>query len=180
MSTTSNLTVVARLIDEVADSVDFTRKGVDRMLGRELLGLIAEGIAIRTIQRQVDPAGRALKPLSKGYRDWKRKNFGIEKIGILTGQMLSQRSLEGEQEVTKTTIQMTYGINEPALRPGSTMGAPKRSFKQSPTDTTPLTDRQKAEKFEVHREFYAMDDEIADAAVEHVGQYLDLFIATRS
>lgn len=180
MSTTHNLTVVARLVDEVADAVDFTRPGVDRMLGRELLALIAEGIAIRTIQRQVDPGGNPLKPLSPGYLKWKRAKFGIEKIGILTGQMLSQRSLEGVQEFSKTTASMTYGVNEPAIRPGSTMGAPKRSFKQSAEDETPPTDREKARKFEVHREFYALDGEIEDAAVEHVAKYLDLFISARS
>lgn len=155
----SNIDDVERWLDEMIDSINFTLPGKDQSIGRDLAGVVAEGIADRSVPDARDPDGASWAPNEEPYKSWKRKKYDADQPGILTGQMLSLESLKGETDVAPDQVTMKYGTGKPAERARNGAARPKAA--------NPATDREKARYFtDSGRPFYALDAEIAAKCVE--------------
>lgn len=161
MDVDSNINEVKLWLHGIVDSFDFTRPGKDGSLGRDMAGVVAEGIIDRSVPDAVSPDGSGWAANEARYAAWKRAKFAADQPGILSGQMLSLESVRGDVKVTPTEVTMNYGIGSGASR--SRTGAALSASQQA------TTDRDKARHFaEGGREFYGMDRQIADAVVAEV------------
>lgn len=159
MNGSSNIDDVERWIQEQLDKIDFTRAGVEESLGRDLAGVVAQGIVDRSRPDAMDPSGGTWADNKEPYKSRKAKKYDAYQPGVLTGQMLSLTSMLGETTITSDQVEMRYGINKPST--DSLNGQPP------PKAANPPTDRQKAQWFtEGGRAFYALDQTIADKVIE--------------
>lgn len=165
----SNIDDVARWLDEVVDTIDFELPGADRSLGRDLAGVVANGIIDRSVPDALDPDANPWAPNEEHYAAWKKKEYDADQPGVLTGQMLSLQSMMGETQVTSDAVEMVYGTNTAATR--------ARNGADPPKAKEPPTDRQKAGWFtDGGREFFGLDEEIADDCVEAMGEGIDRYL----
>jgi hypothetical protein len=156
MAITSNIDEVALWISGIVDSVDFTSPGRDGSLGKDLAGVVAEGIIDRSVPDAVDPSGSRWAPNEERYAAYKREKFAADQPGILSGQMLSLESVTGQLKVMPDMVEMHYGTGSGASR--SRTGAALSESQQS------VSDRDKARYFaDSGREFYALDERISEA-----------------
>lgn len=165
----SNADEISAWLDKIIDGIDFTMPGRDKSLGRDLAGVVAQGIIDRSVPVAVDPGGTPWDDNEDPYKGWKARKYDARQPGILTGQMLSLESIIGDTAIASETVEMRYGTDTPAKSSRNGVDPPKAK--------EPPTDRQKAEWFtESGREFYALDEKIADKCVkemsEGVGDYL--------
>lgn len=168
----SNIDEVARWIDDVVDSVNFTMPGRDASLGRDMAGVVAEGIIDRSVPDAVSPDGGTWAPNEARYAAYKRKKFAADQPGILSGQMLSLESVRGEVKVLPNSVEMTYGIGATPSR--SRTGAPLSASQQA------TTDKDKARHFaDGGREFYGLDRTIAEAVMIEVESAIADYIGRR-
>ena len=165
-----NIDDIERWLTELAAGFNFTMRGEDQSLGRDLAGVVAQGIIDRTIAHQQDATGGGLKALSEAYRKRKLKEYGLDDILFRTGQMLSLESVLGDLSLSPEEVQMTYGTGDPPARGAGPMGKISDQDKE-------VTDREKAAfAHESDRPFYGLDttiaDDVAKAAAEALGSYL--------
>lgn len=111
---TSNLDAISTLIGRLADCVDLTLPGESASLGLDLLGDIAVGIIDRSVDGQKAPDGSAWAENLEPYRSSRRK--ANKPIGVLSGEMLSLREVQGEVSVSPHEATMTYGTSDETKR----------------------------------------------------------------
>jgi hypothetical protein len=159
----SNADQVAGWIDRTIDGFSFELPGTDQSLGRDIAGIVAEGMIERAVPGARAPDGGTWAANEARYAAMKRKRFGADQPGILSGQMLSLASMMGRVSVTADRVEMTYGTGETPTR--STSGAALTASEKS------ATDRQKAEWFTAGgRAFYGLDGKIAAKVIAHAGE----------
>jgi hypothetical protein len=164
MSTESETAAVVSSLERFVLSFDFNRPGRDRSLGRDCVGIIAMGIQRRSIQGR-KPDGSPFNPNSPKWAEYKMRRFGVTNVGVLTGQMFSQESLEGEPEITRNSVTMKYGTGTPSAGHNSTSGG---------ASTSTVTDRQKASYFaDSGNDFYESDEEIDALVANEYSEYVD-------
>jgi len=98
MGDSSNIDEVSEWLDELIGTINFKVDIGSATLGEDIRDLVALMISRRSANLQKG-ADEHWKPLRDWYLAWKRKNFGVEKIGVLTGQMLSLASLRGQTTI---------------------------------------------------------------------------------
>jgi hypothetical protein len=98
------------ILDDLADGIDFTERG----LGQEVLDVGAVGIAERSLGRQSWPDGRPWEANEPRYAASK----GNRPIGVLTGEMLSLEQLKGTREITPRRAVAVYGTTQDARDKG--------------------------------------------------------------
>lgn len=173
----SNIDEIGSWLDQLVDTYNFTRPGTDQSLGRDLAGVVAQGIQDRTVADQTDANGGPLKPNEPKYAKWKAKRFDAHQPLVRGGQMLSLQSLIGEVEVTADEVIMHYGTGDEEPLVSSTGAVmPRTIHKQIGAVEPAPTDREKAEWNSDDRPFYALDDKIGeavrDAAAAALGEHL--------
>lgn len=151
---------VDQVYDDIKDFVDgfnFTAQTEDKSVGRNVCGVIVDGIVRRSIdeQRSADAAWDAL---NAKYKAWKIKKYGVDSIGYKTGQMLSHVSLLGDIQITPELVTLLYGTG--AADP----------------DDSNITDIEKAFFFSNRRPFFELDDQIADAAFARIEELLEDYL----
>lgn len=166
--TDSNFLEFEAAFRELMDGFSFQIPGKDQSLGRDLAGIAAQGIVDRSVTEQAGPNFQGWRANDPKYTARKQKEFGVDLIGVRTGQMLSLESVMGQTTVGDDEVEMKYGTNTPASRSSTGMGKLKAD---EPTDT------QKAGWFtDGGREFYELGDvdaeAIYDAATKALEDYL--------
>jgi hypothetical protein len=165
----SNIDEIGRWLDQIIDTIDFTLPGKDASLGKDLIGVVAEGIIDRSVPEAQGPDGAKWDDNEDPYKSWKAVEYDAFQPGILTGQMLSLESVKGETTVGKDSVEMKYGTDTPAS--GS------RNGKAPPSAKEPPTDRQKAGWFHDRgNEFYGLDETIADDCMAECSEAIDDYI----
>jgi hypothetical protein len=166
---TSNVDAVLADLKAIVHGFDFERVVEDKTLGEDLAGIIADGIAARSIdeERGATVGWDANAP---DYADWKEKKYNVRKPNVRTGQMLSIQSLLGMTTVSTHEVQMLYGLGE----------APTRSSASdyfNPKTDGSITDIEKAYFCSATRPFYELDDTIANAVFDRIEQALTQYLA---
>jgi hypothetical protein len=112
----SNFRDIARNIADLGDTLNLRRrlKGASRRVGDDLLDVTAVAIERRTVVEQRGPDGAPLAPLRPATIARKIAGGFPLTIGIQTYEMLDLDQVRGEQVVTDTTAQMTYGTKDTA------------------------------------------------------------------
>lgn len=152
---------------ELMEGFDLTIPGKDQSLGRDLAGLAAQGIIDRSINEQTDANFQSWRQLERTYKARKLKKFGVDLIGVRSGQMLSLESVMGDTEVSANDVTMRYGTGT----------APTSSSSGGELDDDEPTDTQKAEWFtEGGREFYEIDSVDAEAIYDEVAKALEDYL----
>ncbi len=153
------------LIQAAVDTFDFTMPGEGgQSLGRDLAVTAAKGIADRS-DSGLDLNGEPFAANEDKYAKYKEKRYDVDRPGELGGQMFSLTSVLGKPEVSADAIHMSYGWNQAPARTTARNGAPLRESERK------ATDRQKAVWFaESGREFYGLDETIAEAMLEQAGK----------
>jgi hypothetical protein len=154
-------------------------------LGRALVDKIAWDINRRSINFQQDGDGIRWTPNATAYAKWKLEHYGSNKVGAMTGQMLSLLSLKGQAAITDLALTMTYGIDRPSDR-ASVTNPPRSGGRRASASKPQPTDREKAGWFEEGdpgrnrdpRTFYELDDAIEDDIEQLVGEYLDKLLSS--
>jgi|GEM_PF-2915897 len=155
----SNIDEVGQWISGILEGIDFTMPGADQSLGRDMAGVVANGIIDRSVPDAQAPDGSTWAANEPEYAARKRARYDADQPGILTGQMLSLESVKGELTLAPAEVTMKYGTGESAKR--------ARNGAEPPKASDPPTDRQKAEWFtEGGRPFYELDDQINEAVVK--------------
>lgn len=113
----SNIDQVCTWIDDVINSIDFTRPGEDESIGKDVAVSIAQEIADDAAE-QMEPDGTPFPANEAKYAAWKGRKYGMQEpaYGYRTGQMLSLESLIGEVDVKADEVTMTYGKDLPPTR----------------------------------------------------------------
>jgi hypothetical protein len=161
---TSNIDEIDDYLRSILDQVDFTRPGKDQSLGRDIAGIVAEEINVRTAGNAQDIDGSPLKENEPRYAARKLAKYGTDQPLIRTGQMLSMESLLGETTISKREIEMRYGTGQAPSSGGTGyLSAGDRK----------VTDREKAEYNSEDRPFYGLDERIANEVAEYAQEWLD-------
>lgn len=164
-----DIDALARDLDALVAGIDFSMPGRDQALGRDLAGVIAQGIVDRTVAEQRSVDGGVLKANVPQYRAWKAAKYGSYQPLVRTGQMTSFPSVLGEVTIVSSDVRMRYG----------TGSAPTSSSTGYLSDSDrAVTDRDKAGYVSDDRPFYGLDDRIADAVIEAAGDALDDYLRT--
>jgi hypothetical protein len=165
----SNAQEIERIMMELVAGFNFTVKGKDSSLGKDLAGLAAEGIVDRSVPDAIAPDGSAWPANEERYAKRKAGKYDAHQPGQRTGQMLSKESVMGETVVGADVVEMRYGTATPP-----TSAANGTELTQEDMD---ITDIEKAFFFSKERPFYGLDQNIADTlgaeAGEALGEYLD-------
>lgn len=159
----SNLDDVAAWVDAAVDSFDFTIAGKDQSLGRDLAGVVADGISERSEPAALDPDGTEWEANEPKYAKRKGKKYDAWQPNVRTGQMLSVKSLIGGTVVAAQEVELRYGTGQP---PDS---ARKGDLTESDKS---ITDIEKAFFCSKSRPFYALDGAIVGAVVAEAGEAL--------
>jgi hypothetical protein len=152
-------------IKDFVDGFNFTAHIEDKSLALDAAGVMADGIIARSIDEQ-KPAEGSWDELKAVYKAWKAEKYGVELIGVLTGQMLSLNSVLGELEITPELMTLIYGKNEP--------GSGHHEDTDNPDEV--VTDRKKAEWFSERRPFFELDDTITDKVFERIEKLLEEYL----
>ena len=163
----SNQPEIDAALDQLVSGLSFAHVGQDQALGRELVTIVAEGIAARSAEGMAAGGGLWYANEPK-YERWKKKRYGVEQPNYRTGQMLSQTSLEGDATIGETAIEMRYGTGTP---PAAAGGVPLSVSDES------ITDIEKAFFCSALRPFYELDDDISEECRKHAMEALDKFAA---
>lgn len=167
MDDSSNIDEVSLWLDGILDSIKFDMPGRDQSLGRDLAGVVAEGIADRSVPDAVGPDGEEWPENHEPYKSWKAKKYDAFQPNILTGQMLSLESLLGETTIGPDEVEMKYGTGKAASRARNGAAPPKDG----------ATDREKAVFAEEHdRPFYGLDGTIADTCIDEASRVVDDYL----
>ena len=164
-----NLNEIVGWIEGVVRSVEFTRKGEEQSLGRDLVGIVAQEIA-DAASAGTAPDGTSWSPNAPAYARYKAKRYSVGEHApnIRTGQMLSLQSLVGQPLITADRIEMKYGLGVPPSRTAT--GVPLSESDRS------ISDVEKAFFNNESRPFFFMTESIADACMEMVGKVVAQWI----
>lgn len=119
--------------------------------------------------RQQAPEGGTWANNEEQYRRWKEKNFHETRVGFLTAQMISPKSLLGTVLIKSKSIEIIYGTGERTTR---------YADGQTVTDRMP-TDWEKAEWFEdgtgrqKPRKLLGLDDPMISKFVRLIMLHID-------
>lgn len=107
----SNFPEIERVIQAIADSFNFERPGREQSLGRDALGVVTTSIQDRC-RNETDPEGNRWAPNKEWAQKDPRKRG--KPVGILgdSDNMLAPLQIQGEQDVTSTQAEVTYGTDE--------------------------------------------------------------------
>ncbi len=166
---TSNVDAVLADLRAIVHGFDFETVIEDKTLGEDLAGIIADGIAARSIDEERG-AEQSWDANESKYADWKEKKYNVRKPNIRTGQMLSIESLLGGTIVTTHEVQMLYGLGEAPTRSSAS------DYFDPKTDGS-ITDIEKAYFCSASRPFYELDDTIANAVFDRIGEALTQYLA---
>lgn len=172
---TSNIGQVMGFLKGFVESFDFTRPGIDQSLGRDVKNKAVERIYKRSNddKRSIDDDWEKNE---KEYAKWKEEKYDvIDGPNERTGQMLSQKSIEGRSTIEPRQVTLIYGTNTPPdkCRNG---GEPSKEDKAR-------TDVQKAyyahtgqSIHKIKRKFYQLDESDGKAIVglcqENLNDYI--------
>lgn len=164
VSIEANSDDVGAWLDGTVGSFNFERTGEDQSLGRDLAGVVAQGMIDRTAKDQKTVDGEELRPNEEKYRKRKRRLYEVDQPLWRTGQMLSLPSMIGKVTVSADQIEMRYGIGE----------APTRSMTGDyiSKEDKEITDVEKAGYVSEARPFYGLDDQIIDEVKKAAGEAL--------
>jgi hypothetical protein len=127
----SSIDEVRAYLGQFVDSINFTRKGHDQSLGRDVVmtvilgpNLDGQGGIAGRCAAGVTPDGQEWPPNSDnpwppenpvfpGYATWKEQKYGWREVGRRTGQTLSQVSLYGRTTIEPEQVTMIYGTDQP-------------------------------------------------------------------
>lgn len=116
---------VVSWLGEFIDGFDFTRKGTDQSLGRDVALTIIRGPDTSSLggimgrcADEITPDGAAWpansdNPSGKGYASRKERIYGWRETNRRTGQLLSQVSLYGKTTIEPRVVTLVYGTDEP-------------------------------------------------------------------
>lgn len=167
---TVNADQVGDDLEEFVASFNFLMPGQGSSLGLDVVDLVVEEIADRSVPDRKDPDDEEWAANEEKYAAYKARKYDALQPGILSGQMLSQESLRGKPEIQADAIEMTYGTGDPPAGTARNGAALTESQKRA-------TDRQKADWFtKSGRRFYELDttlsadvkDMLADRLDEHI------------
>ncbi len=98
----SNVGDVVGFLEACVDSFDFKRVGIEGWLGDDVKMKVVKCIYDRSLDTKGGISGHWDKNEPK-YRAWKEKKYGIvDDPNVRTGQMLSQKSLDGRSTRSKS------------------------------------------------------------------------------
>jgi hypothetical protein len=178
----SNIDEVVQGIRDVVKSIDFKTSVGGGMMAEAIRDKIVTMIAKRSINFQQDPQGGIWYANAKKYAQWKLDHYGSNRVGVMSGQMLSILSLKGTLNVQHGRMTIYYGIGKPSDRQSAS--PTKKIMRKSSTPKPEPTDIEKANWFtdgnprnkQPPREFYgtddAIDEEVMDVVEEYVGRLL--------
>jgi hypothetical protein len=154
-------------LERLIATFDFTRQGRHEALGKEAAYLVADEIQIRSSRDQRGPDGH-FPPNGAAYTQRKRMRYGVELIGVRTGQMWSLPSLRGRIDIAPKLVIMTYGTGE---------YPPTDAIHPTYDEDTMHTDVSKAMFFTQRKgKFYALDNEIEDKLRAYFASEIDYFV----
>lgn len=177
---TDNLPEIKRLIDDLVDSIDFTRKGAEAALGEALLDIVVDGVSNRSAEA-VDPDGTPWPENRGAYGAAKSTRgipVGVGYYGLMTaardprttaptdelgGEMLSLQQLQGRRTIQPETAVMVYGTDDEVSRKGQ--------WFTNGSDESDVGERSGADN-QPPRPFYA----IAQDDLDLVSETLDEFV----
>ena len=172
---TSNIGQIVRWLDDFVDSFDFLRVGEDQSLGRDIMKEVVEGIQKRSGDEKRG-AGAEWDLNEPKYAAWKVKRYklGPEEPNVRTGQMLSQKSLEGRTKIEAKEIMMIYGVGDPPDKTRTLVPLP--TYTRGDHVGEQIDDKTDIEKaYFAHtgqgqrgviRPFYEVDETIAAGVIE--------------
>lgn len=157
-------------LEQLADACDLTQHG----LGVDLLDTIAVGIMERSIGEQKAPSGAPWAPNKEPYASSPKKRG--KPIGVLTGEMLSQEQLRGEQTIEPERASMRYGVSPEAQQKLDwfTKGKPARYSRDVRGRFIKGT---RVEGTQPRRPVYGLDDEIRAALDAKIREHIDKVVA---
>ena len=154
---------LARRLNELSASIDFTRPGRNGSLGKTLIGIVHEAIVDRNLDEADDTSSPW--PANQGkYGERKREEGLPVGVGLRSGgQMISMVEIQGEIRVEPEIVESTYGTNQDARDKANwfTYGSDGPDGLHSGATNQPP------------RPFYGMNSQDADNVVEAAGEYLD-------
>lgn len=153
----SNLGEVSRSLRDVSSCLNMHAVGRYDRVGVDALDIIAEGIAERVLGRQQEPSGGGLAELAPSTRRRKRELGQPDTIGVAKREMLQQRHLRGERNITTTQASVEYGQDAAAKDKATwfSEGSRRKRRRQPP------------------RPFFELDDQIEDSLDELVEEVVD-------
>lgn len=114
----SNVDAVAKHVEDLIATFDFTRPGIEESMGKDALHAIAEDIASSAAALQANPTGDPFPDNEPEYAEYKARKYGMHPpaYGFRTGQTFSLESLLGEQSIGPDSAEMRYGTGQPPSR----------------------------------------------------------------
>ncbi len=100
-------------MSDLAQTFNLRRRpyGGKKRLGDELIDTAAAAIVNRTKTRQLDSAGKPLKPLKSKYKAAKVRKGYDPRILVKTGEMLELEQVRGKTVVTANVASMEAGLD---------------------------------------------------------------------
>jgi hypothetical protein len=176
----SNIDEVVQGIRDTVKSIDFRSSVGQGMMAEAIREKIVTMIAKRSINFQMDGEGAIWYANEKKYAQWKLDHYGSNRVGVMSGQMLSILSLKGTMNVQHGKMTLYYGIGKPSDR-HSSVSNPKKISKKSSKPQPEPTDIEKGSWFtegdegrnRMPRGFFELDDAIMEEVVDIAEEYLD-------
>jgi hypothetical protein len=174
---TSNISDVMSNLKGVIDGFNFTVKGADQSLGRDVAKLIVKRIADRSLSDQGPAGGGEWPKNAPAYAAYKEKRYGVPDPApnVRTGQMLSAKSLMGTTIVEAYLITMRYGVGEPPDRTGTGVPLAKADTKRTDIEKAYYAHTGQSKK-KIKRPFYEVDEADGIAVVELCQKNLNAYI----
>jgi hypothetical protein len=170
---TSNIADVTRFLSNFIDSFDFLRVGIDQNLGRDVKMKVVKRIYDRSLDQRSGINGQWDKN-EPAYKAWKEAKYGVDEPNTRTGQMLSQKSIEGRSTIEAKQVTMIYGTGDLPDKAAFVGALPVRT--RGPKKGQPVDDKTDIEKayfahtgqgpHGVKRPFYEVDASDGKAVVE--------------
>jgi hypothetical protein len=158
-------------LEELVESIDFTRTGTQESLGKTLLGIVHEGISDRN-RSGVDPEGVGWPDNRGEYGERKRGvgipvGVGLYARGRIGGEMLSLVQVIGEVTIEPDSARSDYGVTDDARDKGNwfTYGSAGPQGLRSGAAGQPP------------RPFYEMNEDDETAIMEAAAKWLDEILA---
>lgn len=115
----SNIAAVMASLDAFLDSFNFTRKGVEGSLGKDVAMAVIRGPEqgqmggiMGRIAAEVQPDGSPMRQNSPEYAARKDREYGWSEVNRRVGQMTSQQSLAADIRVSPDLVELHYGTGE--------------------------------------------------------------------
>lgn len=156
-------------IEQIKAALDnFVRDATleDPGLGRSIAQANAEGVQARAARKR-GPDNSPWAENQAKYRAWKEKHAGSSAVGVLTGQMLSSRSMIGRAIVGRNSVRIEYGTGI-----ASEKAVPGRSGGRNLTDVEKLTLFEAGSAKQKPRRVLGADDKITERIVLLVRDHL--------